>query len=611
MQKFQIIVLTPPGLTDPSLAIAASRAGGLGVLDLEYTHDKRDAMDGIRKLAHYTGNDFGIKVNANAGDFLAEIIPDLPEHLKVVILTYADPQKLGQEVQALRDRGLTVILESTCLEEALTGEQIGVNGVIAKGHEAGGRVGNETTFILLQRLLKSLSLPVWAQGGIGLHTAAACCAAGAAGVVLDTQLALTRESPLPETAKTKIAIMDGSETVCLGNEIGEIYRVCSRLGVPVVEELRQKEKTLANHDALRPEVTATWRQAVSQRVGWDSLESNLYLMGQDAAFAAPFAKQFVTVGGVLEAIQQAIDSHCQAAWNLRLLSEQSPLAQSHGTRYPIVQGPMARVSDTPAFAQQVAQGGALPFLALAWMRGQEVDALLQETRDQLKKNPWGVGLLGFIPPDLYKEQLKIVSAYRPRFALIAGGRADQSKALEQEGISTYLHVPSPGLLRMFLENGVRRFVFEGWEAGGHVGPRCGFVLWESMINVLLESIPPNNPPKEYHVLFAGGIHDALSASMVAAMAAPLAERGVCAGFQLGSAYLATQEAVSTGAIVKILEDMVMGRLRIASKGAMRHPEHGQDPQAPKFVTLTEDEQRARGIYMIGPGQGLHNRCSPQ
>jgi NAD(P)H-dependent flavin oxidoreductase YrpB (nitropropane dioxygenase family) len=417
MQQFQIIVLTPPGLPDPSLAIAASRAGGLGVLDLEYTHNKQDAVDGIRKLAHYAGNDFGIKLNAHAGNFLAEITQDLPEHLKVVILTYADPQVLGQEAQALRDKGLAVILESACLEQALVGEQIGVNGVIAKGHEAGGRVGKETTFILLQRLLKSLSLPVWAQGGIGLHTAAACYAAGAAGVILDTQLALTRESPLPETAKTKIAIMDGSETVCLGNEIGEIYRVCSRLGAPVVEELRQKEKTLANHDALRTEVTAIWRQAVSQRVGWDSLESNLYLMGQDAAFAAPFAKRFVTVGGVLEAIRQAIDSNCQAAVRLHLLSKRSPLAQSHGTRYPIVQGPMARVSDSPAFAQQVAQGGALPFLALGWMRGQEVDALLQETRDQLKENPWGVGLLGFIPLDLYKEQLKIVSAYHPPFAL--------------------------------------------------------------------------------------------------------------------------------------------------------------------------------------------------
>src|ERR671918_1665436 len=67
--------------------------------------------------------------------------------------------------------------------------------------------------------------------GIGLHTAAACYAAGAAGVVLDMQLALTRESPLPEVAKATIACMDRSETVCLGAEIGEAYRVYARPGL--------------------------------------------------------------------------------------------------------------------------------------------------------------------------------------------------------------------------------------------------------------------------------------------------------------------------------------------------------------------------------------------
>jgi acyl transferase domain-containing protein len=53
--------------------------------------------------------------------------------------------------------------------------------------------------------------------------------------------------------------------------------------------------------------------------------------------------------------------------------------------------------------------------------------------------------------------------------------------------------------------------------------------------------------------------------------------------------------------------MVMGRLRVASKGAMRHPEYGQDPHAPKFVTLNEDEQRARGIYMIGQLAALRDQ----
>ena len=83
--------------------------------------------------------------------------------------------------------------------------------------------------------------------------------------------------------------------------------------------------------------------------------------------------------------------------------------------------------------------------------------------------------------DLRKEQLAAIRTYRPPFALIAGGRPDQARELEQEGIPTYLHVPSPGLLRAFLRDGARRFVFEGRECGGHVGPRTSFVLWETMI----------------------------------------------------------------------------------------------------------------------------------
>ncbi len=74
-------------------------------------------------------------------------------------------------------------------------------------------VGEETTFILLQRLLRSdLRKPIFAWGGIGLNTAAACRMAGAAGVVLDWQLALMRESSLPMSMRHRIHRMDGSET---------------------------------------------------------------------------------------------------------------------------------------------------------------------------------------------------------------------------------------------------------------------------------------------------------------------------------------------------------------------------------------------------------------
>src|SRR5262249_41760053 len=60
-----------------------------------------------------------------------------------------------------------------------------------------------------------------------------------------------------------------------------------------------------------------------------------------------------------------------------------------------------------------------------------------------------------------------------------------------------------------------------------------------------------------HVLFAGGIHDARSASMVAALAAPLVDRGVKVGVLMGTAYLFAVESVSSRAITPLFQAEAM------------------------------------------------------
>ena len=225
------------------------------------------------------------------------------------------------------------------------------------------------------------------------------------------------------------------------------------------------------------------------------------------------------------------------------------MAASLGTKYPILQGPMTRVSDVVEFAGAVAEGGALPFLALATLRGPEVADLLARASATLAGRPWGVGVLGFVSPELRGEQIAAIVAAKPPFALIAGGRPDQARELESSGIATFLHAPSPGLLAQFLRDGARRFVLEGRECGGHVGPRSSFLLWEQAVEVVLEAIDRGTPAGGIHLAFAGGIHDRRSASLVSSLAAPLASRGVKIGVLVGTAYLFTREAVTTGAIV--------------------------------------------------------------
>jgi 3-oxoacyl-(acyl-carrier-protein) synthase len=218
---------------------------------------------------------------------------------------------------------------------------------------------------------------------------------------------------------------------------------------------------------------------------------------------------------------------------------------------------MTRVSDVAGFAHAVAHDGGLPFLALALMRGPEVHALLRDVSSQLAGQPWGVGILGFVPPELRAEQLDAVSEAKPPFALIAGGRPDQALGLERQGIATFLHVPSPGLLEQYLRAGSRRFILEGRECGGHVGPRSSFVLWEQAIAVVGAALDHGITASEVSLVFAGGIHDAPSAALVSVVAGPLAARGVQVGILVGTAYLFTQESVATGAIVRRSQDEVL------------------------------------------------------
>ena len=647
---FRFIVSTLPGSLDVSLLRAATRAGADIVLNLEGI-SAADARVSLGALAPNKSGRLGVRVDAASE---LEPLADFVDVVDLVVIATGALSETIDLIDRLRAPSRELLLECTSADEARVGIELGVNGVIAKGHESGGRVGEETTFVLSQRLLRESGLPVYAHGGVGAHTIGACFVAGCAGVVLDAQLALARESTLPPTVKTALARMEGDETVCLGSDIDDRYRVYRRPGLRAIDELQRLEVELAR-TGMENGARRHWQEAIRSRINWTGLGAPLWPLGQDAAFARSLAGRFRSVSGILAGLSNALVEHVAAARQVKPLDRGAPLAAAHGTEYPILQGPMTRVSDTAAFANAVAEGGGLPFLALALLREPQVRSLLAETKQLLGTRPWGVGILGFVPNELREEQLRAIEEFAPPFALIAGGRPDQAAKLERHGIPTYLHVPAPSLLRMFVGDGARRFIFEGRECGGHVGPRTSFVLWEAMVDTLLDAIANGVPAGELHVVFAGGIHDARSAAMVAAIAAPLAQRGARIGVLMGTAYLFTEEAVATGAIVGTfqeeavkcsrtvllesgpghatrcadtpffdafretrrrlldqgadrddvrmkLETLNLGRLRIASKGIAR----AEGVHDATHISVDEDQQRNEGMYMIGQVAALHN-----
>ena len=638
--NFEIIALTPTGFPSTRLVRAASSAGFAGAVDIQFSTEEE--IGPVIESLIKSNVRFGVLVGDASK--LESIKPAFGRGLKCVIFSAGQPD-LKSLIRSLREQGIESLVEIINRGDVAAAESTEPDGIVIKGNECGGLVGEETTFVLLQGVLGQVKLPVYARGGVGVRTGAACLAAGAAGVVLDWQLALCEESELPQSLKSKIRHLDGSETAILGQDSGRFYRVYARPSEKAYAELRLEEDRIrATSDR---ESLGHWHAAIHERAS----RRELLFVGQDGSFASGLAEDYRTVAGICGAIRYEALRQCRVAVRLDPLRENGPLAVANGTRYPVVQGPMTRVSDRADFALSVAKGGGLPFLALALLRGQEVAALLRETREKLGDYPWGVGILGFVPKELRDEQLTEVIKAPPKFALIAGGRPDQAKHLQEQGIDSYLHVPSPELLRSFLEDGVRRMIFEGRECGGHVGPRTSFVLWETMVRVILDHLSKpalEGRGGEYHVLFAGGVHDALSAAMVVALSASLAERGVKVGVLMGTAYLFTSEAVTDGAITnhfqeeaigcqetvlletgvghatrcvrtpfydhfleekrrlvqerrskeevrETLERLNLGRLRIAAKGVVR----AEQASGQRLRTVDTARQRDEGMYMIG------------
>lgn len=633
----RVAAISPGHFVDVGVVIAASRAGGTGIFDLGFANASQEvsaALDMIRSQA--APGKWGVRWDASHSGFetVSRFKAVLNGAAPVVVLAGACGQEAAALLRGLRDLAGFVALEVGDLPAARAAQDAGFDGVIVKGHEAGGRVGKSPSFILLQELRDALRIPYWIQGGVGMQTAAAAAQAGARGVVLCEQLWLTQEGPFgAPDAIGSWGHMDGGETILVGDE-ATIFRLSNRHG-------RERLKELGRAAA----VGGNWRELLQSSLSAD--ENPVIPLGQDIGFAGAFARRFGTTGRAVAAIRDILERRPDRQIAAKLFAENAELARMHGTRYPIVQGPMTRVSDVAGFARAVAAAGALPFLALSVMRGPQARTLLKEAKALLGDAPWGVGILGFAPLELRAEQIAALEETKPPFAIIAGGRTSQARELEALGISTYIHVPSPGLLQSFLKEGARKFIFEGSECGGHTGPRTSFTLWQFAVDILADA--KIDDPRSVQVLFAGGVHDALSAAMVALIAAPLAARGMKVGVLMGTAYLFTREAVSAGAILQefqnqavdcektallqsgvgvytrcaetafcdefentrqqllreekseqetllALELLNVGRLRIASKGLARVAD---DSGNARLADVDVETQRRTGIYMMG------------
>ncbi len=447
-----------------------------------------------------------------------------------------------------RYAGRGTFVEVTTVEQASRAIAAGATRLVACGAEGGGLVSHESTLVLVRRVLgvaEPVGVRVWARGGVGPDSAAACTAAGAAGVMLDSQLLSADDVPLSDAMSKRIARFNPADTQALGVPFGVRYRVFAQLATKPVRALAKA----ASAGNIGP---AEWWAQVDAATAAHAHQADpkveVVELGQDAGLGRLFVERcgWTTVGTIVAELTRRLSS--QEAAMVWPWGEGGGIATVNHTRYPLHQGPMAQVADVPAFATAVADAGAMPWLALANMPADIAEATVKATLEAMGGRPFGAGIIG-LDANRYRDQhIEMLKRVRPPAVMVAAGTVEQARDFDDAGLTTWLHTPTPGLLEAALDAGIRRFILEGTEAGGHVGQLGSLVLWQLGVDVMLKAVEGGIPAGELSFCMAGGLGDAASSRAVAALVQPLVKLGVRCGQQMGTAYLMTREAVETGAI---------------------------------------------------------------
>jgi acyl transferase domain-containing protein/NAD(P)H-dependent flavin oxidoreductase YrpB (nitropropane dioxygenase family)/NAD(P)-dependent dehydrogenase (short-subunit alcohol dehydrogenase family)/phosphopantetheinyl transferase/acyl carrier protein len=629
--KIPVFYVNPPCNADSGIIEEVSHAGGLGIVD--------HVTAGPAAIRVNPGVPHGVRVHARDIRDLA-VSPDI-KLILIPLEDMSDPSALGPN--SLKESPLPVVVEVGSAEDALKAEKAGAAALIARGNEGPGWVSETNGFVLVQKILAVCNLPLFLQGGVGLRTAAGAVAAGASGVVLDVHLLMTDGSAVPRPFQDFLGSLSLPTTVLLAEPWGNPLRVYCRVGTKIVKNLRKVEDTLVPDDfpSYRERLNAALRNPVTSA----DADEALLPLSEDIVTSRSLVERHRTAGAIVEEFGKRM-SAARGAWPF---GEDAPLCRDHGTRFPIVQGPMAHVSDNPAFLAAVAAGGALPFLAMGNMPGPIAEEGLQLAAEKTAGR-FGVGLIGLeVNRKGYEKHLEIMKEAPPPFAILAAGGPDLARRIEEMGTACYLHCPSPGILKEGLKSGHRRFVFEGCESGGHIGILGSLNLWTANLHELDFAAKKGLDLSEVTVLFAGGIATGRASAFIAGMVADLPLLKV--GLQMGTAYLGSEEATSTCAITptyqrltletdrtvilgrtvnirargagspmaarliereqdrlrssvplqerkELYEKDNLGALRLASKGCAIDPETATW-DCPVFCDLSPDEQLDRGLYLMG------------
>ena len=180
------------------LTSATSAAGGLGIL-ASATMTLPELERAIHDVRERTDKPFGVNLRTDQDDIDERVALLVREKVKVASFAQAPRKEI---VLRLKGAGVLTMPTIGAKRHAEKVAALGVDAIIAQGHEGGGHTGPVPTSLLLPQVTAAVDIPVLGAGGFydgrGL---VAALAYGAAGIAMGTRFLMTRESTVPDAVK--------------------------------------------------------------------------------------------------------------------------------------------------------------------------------------------------------------------------------------------------------------------------------------------------------------------------------------------------------------------------------------------------------------------------
>ncbi|MFN3449893.1 MAG: NAD(P)H-dependent flavin oxidoreductase [Roseococcus sp.] len=230
------------------LCAAVSAAGGLGQIATAGLEGPEALRAEIAKVRAATDAPFGVNFPLGRTDITAMLEAALEEGVPVIALTAGNPAPWIRRIDG-RAKVLVLIAGPELARKA---EAAGADLVATVGYEGGGHLGlgDETTMVMVPRVVRAVSIPVLASGGIADGAGLlAALALGAEGVEMGTRFVASREARAHDAYKQALVAARPEDTAIIKRSLRQPGRV---LRSAYTEALTAREAAGAPPEELVP-----------------------------------------------------------------------------------------------------------------------------------------------------------------------------------------------------------------------------------------------------------------------------------------------------------------------------------------------------------------------